>query len=144
VPIDVTVPGSPGWWMQTLWRQLAAETPRLNRLEAYWRGEPSIVIGSERLQSAYYRFQNMARSNFAQLIGSAMTNRMAVRSIRTAAADDDNGDEQAWRHEGLALAMLRDVASDTEQQLDKLSEAITRAYFSHVPAAQAVGSSGGD
>jgi uncharacterized alpha-E superfamily protein len=53
------------------------------------------------------------------------------------------GDEQAWRHEGLALAMLRDVASDTEQQLDKLSEAITRAYFSHVPAAQAVGSSGG-
>jgi len=40
--------------------------------------------------------------------------------------------------------MLRDVASDTEQQLDKLSEAITRAYFSHVPAAQAVGSSGGD
>ncbi len=54
------------------------------------------------------------------------------------------GDEQAWRHEGLALAMLRDVASDTEQQLDKLSEAITRAYFSHMPAAQAVGSSGGD
>ena len=54
------------------------------------------------------------------------------------------GDEQAWRHEGLALAMLRDVASDMEQQLDKLSEAITRAYFSHVPAAQAVGSSGGD
>ena len=52
------------------------------------------------------------------------------------------GDEQAWRHEGLALAMLRDVTSDTEQQLDRLSEAITRAYFSHVPAAQAVGSSG--
>lgn len=54
------------------------------------------------------------------------------------------GDEQAWRHEGLALAMLRDVASDTEQRLDGLSKAITRAYFSHVPAAQAVGSSGGD
>jgi len=52
------------------------------------------------------------------------------------------GDEQAWRHEGLALAMLRDVTSDTEQHLDRLSEAITRAYFSHVPAAQAVGSSG--
>jgi hypothetical protein len=54
------------------------------------------------------------------------------------------GDEQAWRHEGLALALLRDVTSDAEQHLDKLSEAITRAYFSHVPAAQAVGSSGGD
>lgn len=52
------------------------------------------------------------------------------------------GDEQAWRHEGLALAMLRDVASDTEDRLDHISESITRAYFSHVPAAQAVGSSG--
>jgi hypothetical protein len=46
-----------------------------------------------------------------------------------------------WRHEGLALAMLRDIAADTDHKLDQLSEAITRAYFSHVPAAQAVGSS---
>ena len=51
------------------------------------------------------------------------------------------GDEQVWRHEGLALAQLRDLAADTNQRLDQLSEAITRAYFSHVPAAQAVGSS---
>ena len=53
------------------------------------------------------------------------------------------GDEQAWRHEGLALAMLRDVAAETDERLEALSEAITRAYFTHVPAAQAVGSSGG-
>jgi len=51
------------------------------------------------------------------------------------------GDEQVWRHEGLALALLRDIAADTDHKLDQLSEAITRAYFSHVPAAQAVGSS---
>jgi uncharacterized circularly permuted ATP-grasp superfamily protein/uncharacterized alpha-E superfamily protein len=51
------------------------------------------------------------------------------------------GDEQVWRHEGLALAQLRDLAEDTDHRLDQLSEAITRAYFSHVPAAQAVGSS---
>lgn len=53
------------------------------------------------------------------------------------------GDEQAWRHEGLALAMLRDVATDADERLEALSEAITRAYFSHVPASQAVGTSGG-
>ena len=51
------------------------------------------------------------------------------------------GDEQVWRHEGLALALLRDLADETDRRLDGLSEAITRAYFSHVPAAQAVGSS---
>src|SRR5262249_18162645 len=51
------------------------------------------------------------------------------------------GDEQVWRHEGLALAQLRDMTADADQRLDQLSEAITRAYFSHVPTAQAVGSS---
>lgn len=60
-----------------------------------------------------------------------------------AAVRQFGGDEQAWRHEGLALAMLRDVMADTENRLEQLSEAITRAYFSHVPAAQAVGSAGG-
>jgi len=53
------------------------------------------------------------------------------------------GEEKSWRHEGLALAVLREIATDAEQQLETLSEAITRAYFSHVPAAQAVGSMAG-
>ncbi|MBV8392329.1 MAG: alpha-E domain-containing protein, partial [Alphaproteobacteria bacterium] len=52
------------------------------------------------------------------------------------------GEEKSWRHEGLALAVLREVAEDAERRLEDLSESITRAYFSHVPAAQAVGSSG--
>jgi hypothetical protein len=99
VPIDVTVPNSPGWWMQTLWRQLQAEQPRLRRLEAYRRGEPQMVMGrgQDRMRTAFYRFQNMSRSNFAELIVSARTNRMAVRAIRTAATNDDNGDQEAWR-----------------------------------------------
>jgi len=53
------------------------------------------------------------------------------------------GEEQAWRHEGLALAMLREIIEDSERRIEDLSEAITRAYFSHVPAAQAVGSMSG-
>jgi uncharacterized alpha-E superfamily protein len=52
------------------------------------------------------------------------------------------GEEKGWRHEGLAIAQLREITDDAERRLDDLSEAITRAYFSHVPAAQAVGSSG--
>ena len=52
------------------------------------------------------------------------------------------GDEKAWRHEGLALAMLRDVTVDIDDRLEALSGAITRAYFSHVPVSQAVGTSG--
>jgi uncharacterized circularly permuted ATP-grasp superfamily protein/uncharacterized alpha-E superfamily protein len=50
------------------------------------------------------------------------------------------GEEKAWRHEGLALGVLREITDDGLQRLEEISEAITRAYFSHVPAAQAVGS----
>jgi uncharacterized alpha-E superfamily protein len=50
------------------------------------------------------------------------------------------GEEKSWRHEGLALTMLREAAQGSERRLEDLSEAITRAYFSHVRAAQAVGS----
>jgi uncharacterized circularly permuted ATP-grasp superfamily protein/uncharacterized alpha-E superfamily protein len=52
------------------------------------------------------------------------------------------GEEKSWRHEGLALAVLREIAEDAEQRIEDLSEAITRAYFSHVPVAQTVGSMG--
>ena len=78
----------------------------------------------------------------------ALVSGVRVPSLPASFEDDLNsavkqfaGDEQVWRHEGLALAQLRDLSSDTDQRLDQLSEAITRAYFSHVPAAQAVGSS---
>jgi hypothetical protein len=50
------------------------------------------------------------------------------------------GEEKSWRHEGLALGVLREITSDGLLRLEELSEAITRAYFSHVRAAQAVGS----
>lgn len=94
--IDVTAQGSPGFWMLALWKQLQAEQPRLRRLDDYRSGRPPIVLGSERLHSAFYRFQSMSRSNFAELIVQAMTERMSVRSIRTAAVQDDNGDKLAW------------------------------------------------
>ena len=51
--------------------------------------------------------------------------------------------EEIPEHPTAALAMLRDVAADADERLEALSEAITRAYFSHVPASQAVGTSGG-
>jgi uncharacterized circularly permuted ATP-grasp superfamily protein/uncharacterized alpha-E superfamily protein len=52
------------------------------------------------------------------------------------------GEEKSWRHEGLALAVLREIAEDAERRLEDLSEGLTRAYFSHVPTAQSVGSMG--
>lgn len=93
---DVDTPGTAGWWMQTLWRQLQAKHRRLNRLDDYRRGRPPLVLGSEVVQSAFHRFQRIAHTNFADMIIAAPVERMSVRSIRTAAAGDDNGDQLAW------------------------------------------------
>jgi len=49
----------------------------------------------------------------------------------TRAVEQFSGDERVWRHEGLALAMLREVREDALQRLEALSAAITRAWFSH-------------
>lgn len=93
--VDVSVPESPGWWMQTLWRELSRNQKRFQVLEDYRCGRPPLILGSEALRSAFYRFQRVARSNFADMIVQAMAERMAVRSIRTAKDSSDDGDDQA-------------------------------------------------
>jgi uncharacterized circularly permuted ATP-grasp superfamily protein/uncharacterized alpha-E superfamily protein len=51
----------------------------------------------------------------------------------------DRGDVMR-QSEGLPLSMLRDLLEESAHGLRSLSNAITRAYFTHVPAAQALGS----
>src|SRR5262245_24749766 len=76
-----------------------------------------------------------------QISGVKVATLPAFEQDLEGAVQQFGGDERVWRHEGLALAMLRDIGAEAERRLEKLSEAITRAYFSHVAAAQAVGSS---
>ena len=51
----------------------------------------------------------------------------------------DRGDA-IRQNEGVPLSMLRDLLEESAHGLRALSNAITRAYFTHVPAAQALGS----
>ncbi|HZV93456.1 MAG TPA: circularly permuted type 2 ATP-grasp protein, partial [Caldimonas sp.] len=59
-----------------------------------------------------------------------------ARAVALFAGEEKSQEEQA-------LALLRRIATGGQERLEELSEAITRAYFSHVPAAQAVGSMAG-
>lgn len=99
--IDTSTPDSVGSWMTRMARLLQVQTKRCDRLDRYRRGCPPLRHASANVQSAFYQLQFVARTNFADLIVQAMTERMAVRSIRTAVAADDNGDQVAW---GLWLA----------------------------------------
>lgn len=95
---DVDVPGSDAWWMVLLARQLRNKQPRLARLENYRRGTPPHPSGSEHLSTEpLYRFHKQCRSNFADLVVQARTKRMGIRSVRTAAGNDDDGDAQAQK-----------------------------------------------
>ena len=59
-----------------------------------------------------------------------------------AAVQQFAGDEQVWRHEGLALAMLRDIADDDRRAGSKqLCRGDHARLFQPRRPAQAVGSS---
>jgi len=51
-----------------------------------------------------------------------------------------DSDERTQAQDSPTLVMLRDLLEETGNGLRDLSNAITRAYFTHVPAAQALGS----
>lgn len=113
---NVDVPFSPAWWMVTLSRRLLNRdrTMRFATLAAYLCGCPPLLNATESQRKGFYAFTRVARSNLARPIVRGPAERMSVRSIRTAAVSDDNGDTVAWRgwtRTGLDLAST-DVHSD--------------------------------
>jgi hypothetical protein len=105
---DADVPGSDTWWMVQLARQLRDKQDRFARLENYRRGTPPHPSGTEHLATEpLYRFHKQCRSNFADVAVKARTDRLGIRTVRTAAGGDDDGDVQATRllqASGLATA----------------------------------------
>lgn len=98
--LDVETPFSPGWWMQQLAKRLLdpVRQRRIATLSAYRSGCPPLSRSTANAREGYYAFCRVARSNFARPIINFPAQRMAIRSIRTAAANDDNGDAVAWRY----------------------------------------------
>jgi hypothetical protein len=114
VPIDATVPQSPGWWMSRLSDKLIRRRKRIDVLARYYTGDPPLPEGAENARDAYAAFQRKARTNFAELIVEALRERCVISGFRTAAADDDNGDEDAWkrwRDAGLPIEMADTIES---------------------------------
>lgn len=94
--IDATVPGTPDWWLVRLGKQLEADRPRIDRLNAYHRGDPPLPWGNRRMRETFKELQRMARANFAGLIVEAVLERMTPVGFRTGAVGDDQTDSAAW------------------------------------------------
>ncbi len=109
MPINVDTAYSPGWWMQRLFTMLA-DRKRRNRLQTlynYHRGHAPLPQGAENAREAFEAFQKKARSNFAELVVSVMSERMTPVGFRTALDDDATGDAEVgamWERAGLNVS----------------------------------------
>lgn len=123
MPIDTQVVRSPGWWMRRLSAKLA-DPVRRDRLQLLWnyhRGHAPLPSGSDNARSAFESFQKKARSNFAELVVSAVSERMTPVGFRTAVDDDATGDAEVgnlWQRAGLAV-----TAGDVHDHMLALGEA---------------------
>lgn len=95
--IDITQPGSPGWWLNRLAKKLTERQPRLNRLDRYYRGDCDLPESAENARDAYRAFQRKARANFSELVVEAVRERMVPVGFRTGAENDETTDALAWQ-----------------------------------------------
>lgn len=104
--IDVSVPGSPGWFFKRLADEQRARRARLDDLWNRYQGNPPLPEGAENAREAYQAFQRKARNNYAEIIVRSVSDRMTHVGFRTGADGDDNGDRMArdlWRYNDLVV-----------------------------------------
>ena len=156
--IDVKEPLSPGWWLARLAKKLQGRLDGtdgrlgLAVLDSYLRGDPPMPEGAKGAREAYQAFQKKARTNYSRMIVEAPRQRMRVLGFRTAAGDDENGDDEAlriWRDTGMAVEFpevlrsmlgLRDgymiVGLDQDDQLIITAEDPRQVVTEHDPRQQ--------
>lgn len=93
--VDSTVPGSPGWWMVRLRRELTRKAPRLRMLERYDSGEHPCPTGVRSARS-WQDFIQRSRTNYVGLANASVWERMVVAGFRTGADSDEGGDQKAY------------------------------------------------
>lgn len=93
--INVSVKGSPGWWLEKGFKKREERAPRLNNLAAWHEGNPPAPTAVQTAREAFRDFEEEAVTNFAELIVGAVRERMSVRDIRTGASGEKS-DDVAW------------------------------------------------
>lgn len=90
--------GSDEWFADHLMKALAAEYPRLAKAKSYRDGtNPIVDLGIGSSVEAYAQIVQMGRLNMAEQIANAIISKCRFTSFRTAATDDEDGDEVAGK-----------------------------------------------
>lgn len=117
MPIDASVQGSPGWWLQRLAEKLydrrysprwagstveggfylPAVRPPLERLDMYRRNQPPPTKIAEKWGVTSKDFARLAETNWALLVTEGVRNRLVPNGWRTGADNNRDGDAEARR-----------------------------------------------
>lgn len=98
--------------LERLLKSLQERSEVARKARQYLEGRPPLPDGAADVREAYKRFQRFARSNYADLIVSAVTDRMVVNGFRTAGGPgDDARVRAAWRRSRMRVGS-RDVHRD--------------------------------
>lgn len=121
--IDVKTRQSPGWWMDRLFRRLSEQKrhDRLHELHERYHGRPPLPEGNDVARELFTAFQKKARTNYAELAVSAVSERMKPVGFRTAVDGDQTGDEEAikiWER-----ARMNIICADVHDLMLNLGEA---------------------
>lgn len=95
--IDISEPGSPGWWVKRLYERLMSRQEHYELLESYLRNENGIPVPrTKAVSQSYQRLMRMAGTNYAEMTVEAVRERMEPTGFRTGAEGDGLGDALAW------------------------------------------------
>lgn len=127
--INVETRLSPGWWMDRLFRRLSDQKrhDRLKELHDRYHGDPPLPEGNDVARELFTAFQRKARTNYAELAVSAVSERMKPVGFRTAVDGDETGDTDAiniWLR-----ARMNIVAADVHDLMLNLGEAFLIVGF---------------
>jgi hypothetical protein len=97
-------PGSPDWWLKRLVQRLMGRQTRYTVLENYAVGRHPIPSGDQRFVSALADLQKKAKTNYIELVISAVTSRQKVKHFSF--GDGEKADEDAtkiWAYNNMDL-----------------------------------------
>lgn len=110
--IDTSVHDSDGWWLKILAKKLADRQPRLQLLASYYEGNPPLPVGAENARAAYHAFQKKARTNYADLIISALLNSMTPTGFRSGSQGrPDATAQRVWDQNALDVEIVEVIES---------------------------------
>lgn len=94
--LDATLRGSAAWWLDALSIRLAARRSRIDRFEAYYRGDQDLRYASRKFRAAFGPLFDGYAENICQLIVDAAKERMHVIGFRMGGDRDLQADTDAW------------------------------------------------